>query len=195
MFETLEIRKITDEEYQSQTVIKAGIDWGFASDPAVFLRVSYDRKKETIMILDEIFRTHLHNADLADLIKSNGWNKTGQIRISPLSRMVTEENQLIIADSAEPKSISDMQALGLKVIKCTKYSGCVEYRLKWLQRRRIIVDPKRTPNTARELQNYSYNIDKRTGEVLPSVPDRDNHSIDALAYALDFEIYAHKNSA
>lgn len=195
VFESLSVRTITDEEYRSQTVIKAGIDWGFASDPAVFLRLSYDRKRETIMILDEIYRTHLHNADLADLIESNGWNKTGQLRMSPLTKMVSEENQLIIADSAEPKSISDMQGLGLKVIKCTKYPGCVEYRLKWLQRRLIIVDPERTPNTARELQNYSYNVDKRTGEVLPSVPDKDNHSIDALAYALDLEIYAHKNSA
>ena len=57
------------------------------------------------------------------------------------------------------------------------------------------MDPRRTPNTARELQNYQYDIDKRTGEVLSSVPDRDNHSLDALAYSLDRVIYSKKFSA
>lgn len=195
VFETLEVRKISDAEYKEQTVIKAGIDWGFSSDPVCFLRVSYDRKTDTIRILDEIYRTHVHNDQLADLIKSHKWDKTGQFSITPITREAFEERQLIIADSAEPKSIDDMNRQGLKVIKCTKFQGCIQYRLKWLQRRRIIVDPSRTPNTARELQNYCYEVDRRTGEVLPSVPDLNNHSIDALSYALDREIYTGKNSA
>ena len=195
VFENLEVRKITDQEYTEQTNIKAGIDWGFSTDPACFLRVSYDRKTDEIRILDEIYKTHLHNNDLAELIKAKKWDKTGGIYQTLLYPEAQEQRQLIIADSSEPKSISDMQQYGLKVIKCTKFQGCVEYRLKWLQRRRIIVDPGRTPNTARELQNYCYEVDRRSGEVLPSVPDKDNHSIDCLAYALDREIYSRKNSA
>ena len=88
-----------------------------------------------------------------------------------------------------------MRDHGLKIIGCQKFAGCVEYRIKWLQHRKIIVDPRRTPNTARELQNYQYDIDKRTGEVLSSVPDKDNHALDALAYSLDRVIYSRKHSA
>lgn len=66
--------------------------------------------------------------------------------------------------------------------------------MKWLQHRKIIVDPARTPNAHRELINYEYDQDK-TGAFLPSLPDKNNHSIDALAYALDRQIYTSKNSA
>ena len=52
-----------------------------------------------------------------------------------------------------------------------------------------MIDPKRTPNAAREFQNYCYDVDKRTGEILSSVPDRDNHTIDSAAYALDRVIW------
>ena len=195
VFEALEIREITDAEYNEQTVISCGIDWGFSSDPACFLRVSYDHRTEEIRILDEIYRRHLSNAQLADLIKAGGWDKTGAVSVSLFTGELYESRALIIADSAEPKSIDDMNRLGLKVIKCTKFQGCVEYRIKWLQHRKIIVDPKRTPNTARELQNYCYEVDKRSGEILSSVPDKNNHAIDALAYALDRSIYNGKYTA
>lgn len=196
VFETLEVREITDEEYSQLDKIYSGLDWGFSSDPACFLRVSYEPKTETVWIMDEIYQTHLSNRQLADLIKESGWDNLGyRISYTPLIDGAYKERALIIADSAEPKSISDLRDQGLKVIPCTKFAGCVEYRLKWLQHRRIIVDPERTPNTARELQNAHYDVDKRTGEVLSSVPDVDNHSLDALAYALDRAIYSKKHSA
>lgn len=195
VFETLEVREITDEEYSQLDKIYCGIDWGFASDPACFLRVSYDARTETIWIMDEIYKTHMSNSQLAEKILSADFYKSKKLKYLPLSHEVYEERPLIICDSAEPKSIQDIRDFGLKAIACTKFAGCVEYRLKWLQKRRIIVDPKRTPNTARELQNYSYEVDKRTGDVLSSVPDKDNHSCDALAYALDRVIYNRKYSA
>ena len=66
--------------------------------------------------------------------------------------------------------------------------------VKWLQHRRIVIDPARTPNAYREFTNYSYVADK-DGNFLPSLPDRDNHSIDAVAYALDKLIYRRGVSA
>lgn len=56
-----------------------------------------------------------------------------------------------------------------------------------MQHRKIVIDPARTPNAYREFINYSYAADK-DGNLLSQLPDRDNHSIDALAYALDREI-------
>lgn len=196
VFETLEVREIPDQEYSQLSKIYSGLDWGFSTDPACFLRVSYEPKTETVWIMDEIYQTHLSNRQLAEKIKEKGWSILGDKCISSLLMDgVYQEKALIIADSASPKDIADMKDHGLKVIPCTKFAGCVEYRIKWLQHRKIIVDPKRTPNTARELQNYQYDIDKRTGEVLSTVPDKDNHSLDALAYSLDRVIYSRKHSA
>ena len=196
VFEALEVREIPDEEYSQLDKVYSGIDWGFSTDPACFLRVSYEPKLETIWIMDEIYQTHLTNKQLADRIKEKSWHTTGEQYYSHIYlEGVYDRKALIIADSASPKDIADMNDLGLKVIGCTKFQGCVEYRIRWLQHRKIIVDPRRTPNTARELQNYQYDIDRKTGEVLSSVPDKNNHSLDSLAYSLDRAIYNRKHSA
>ena len=198
VFETLEEREIPDEEYSQLSKVYSGIDWGFSTDPACFLRVSYEPKTETIWIMDEIYGTHMSNRQLAEKIKEKGWDKTGRLHrdlfIGDFGDTYIEK-QLITADSASPKDIADMRDHGLKIIGCHKFAGCVEYRIRWLQHRKIIVDPRRTPNTARELRGYQYETDKRTGEVLSSVPDKDNHSLDALAYSLDKVIYSGKYSA
>ena len=195
--ENLEIRKISEEEISQLSKIYQGLDWGFSTDPACFLRVSYEPKTETIWILDEIYKTHLSNSQLAEEITSRGWELTGRSEFLYLygRNGYVDEKALVIADSSEPKSIADLNSLGVKTIACKKFAGCVEYRIRWLCHRKIICDPARTPNTARELQNYQYDVDKRTGEVLSSLPDRDNHSIDALAYSLDRVIYNKKYPA
>ena len=146
--------------------------------------------------MDEIYETHLSNRQLAEKIKEKGWDSLGtKVYNSFYGAESYEERALIIADSASPKDIADMRDHGLKIIPCTKFAGCVEYRIRWLQHRKIIVDPKRTPNCARELRNYQYDIDKRTGEILSSVPDKDNHALDSLSYSLDRVIYSKKHSA
>ena len=58
------------------------------------------------------------------------------------------------------------------------------YRIKWLQNRKIVIDPKRTPNAYKEFTEYQYTQTK-DGEFLADVPDMNNHTIDATAYALD----------
>ena len=56
--------------------------------------------------------------------------------------------------------------------------------MKWLQRRRIIIDPARCPNAAKEFSEYEYERD-RDGNVVTGYPDVNNHSIDATQYALE----------
>lgn len=192
VFPNLEIREISDEEYQRQEYVYPGIDFGFAADPAVFLRVSYDRKRDTILFLDEIYKRGLSNRGLYELIVDQDLNRWGNTPgyVSPLFGSSYSSSQLlIICDCAEPKSISDLGGLGLRVSPCHKEPGCVEYRVKWLQHRKIVIDPKRTPNAAREFQNYCYETDRKTGEIRSSLPDKDNHTIDAAAYCLDRMIY------
>ena len=195
VFENLVIREITDAEIGEMEYIFQGLDFGFAQDPLAFLRVSYDRKHETIYLLDEITGRGISNKAAAGKIKAKGYDKavpTIQNRsYSPLYGEVANRRQLVICDAAEPKSIADLQFEGIKATACRKFPGCVEYRIRWLQHRTIIADPRRTPAAVRELSAYEY---KRTkdGELLSELPDKDNHFSDALAYSLDHEIYSAK---
>lgn len=171
VFPNITVREITDEEIMQMGYIYQGLDFGFAVDPACFIRVSYDAKKDTIFLLDEIYKRHMSNKQMADAIKERGY--------APW---------IIYADCAEPKSIADMKEEGLSCRACHKEPGCVVYRTKWLQHRHIVIDPKRTPKAYEEFVNYSYVIDKN-GEILSVLPDENNHSIDSVAYALNPLIY------
>lgn len=177
VFPSLEVRTITEEEEKNLVYIFQGLDFGFAVDPACFLRVAFDRKTDTIFVLDEIYEKGLSNAELARRIIEKGYNEYE-----------------VICDSAEPKSISDLRDCGIYAKACHKYPGCVQYRIKWLQRHKIVVDPKRTPNACRELTMYSYPVDKN-GNLESRLPDKDNHAIDGLSYSLNSLIYSRGNIA
>ena len=189
VFPNLEIRKITEDEARAQTYIFQGLDFGFSSDPFAFVRLAYDRKTDTIIFLDEIYKRGCGNREISDRIKEKGYDRTGQVSEGVFFREKYEERQLIICDCAEPKSIVDLNDNGLKAIGCHKEPGCVQYRIRWLQHRRIVIDPDRTPESAREFQNYCYVVDRKTGEITSELPDKNNHTIDATAYALDRLIY------
>jgi phage terminase large subunit len=66
-----------------------------------------------------------------------------------------------------------------------KGPGSVEFGIKFLQGlEKIIIDPERCPLSAREFINYTLEVD-RLGNVKDKFPDKDNHSIDAIRYALE----------
>ena len=157
--------------------IDQGVDFGFAVDPACFVRVSYDRKHETVFLVDEIYGRGISNSELSEEIKVRKYDQWE-----------------VVCDCAEPKSIADLRGAGIYARSCFKRPGCVEYRVKWLQHRKIVIDPRRTPNAHREFTNYSYPQDKN-GNLLSRLPDRDNHSIDAVAYALNQIIFSRETSA
>ena len=186
VFPNVTVREITDDEINELQYIYAGVDFGFSIDPAVFMRVAYDRKHDIIYLLDEIYKKHLSNNELAEMIKSKQYDFTGQYTRGAFYE-VYKEKQMIICDSAEPKSINDLRAAGLKCMPCKKYPGSVIYGVKWLQNRHIVIDPRRTPSAYKEFTSYEYETTK-DGEFLADVPDRDNHTIDAVRYALDMLI-------
>lgn len=190
VFPNIEVRTITDDEIKELQYIYAGVDFGFSVDPAVFIRVAYDSKRDTVYLLDEIYKKHLSNKELAEQITAKGYDQTGQYKTFATFGGIEayKEKQVIICDSAEPKSINDLQNEGLKAIACQKFPGCVLYRIKWLQNRRIVIDPARTPNAHREFVSYEY-MTTKDGEFLADVPDKNNHTIDAVSYALDRLIY------
>lgn len=171
VFPDIETREITEEEIKHLQYIYNGIDFGFAVDPVCFLRLAYDRKHETIYFLDEIYKRGMSNRQLAEAIKAKEYF-----------------DREIVCDSAEPKSIADLRDMGLPARACYKRPGCVEYRVRWLQHRHIVIDPRRTPNAHREFIQYSYPVDK-DGNLMSKLEDKYNHSIDACAYALDRAIF------
>lgn len=177
VFPTLDIREITKDEIKNMEYIYQGVDFGFAADPACFIRMAYDRKHETLYFLDEIYKRGISNTALAEEIKRRKY-----------------DDYAIICDCAEPKSVNDLRDNGLPARSCYKAPGCVEYRIKWLQHRRIVIDPRRTPNAHREFVNYSYPVDKN-GQILSQLVDKDNHSIDAAAYGLTRVIFSRQTSA
>ena len=78
-----------------------------------------------------------------------------------------------------------MKAYGASIRPTEKGPDSVRYSMKWLQSLvKIIVDPNRCPETAREFAEYEYERTK-DDELTGQYPDKDNHSIDSVRYALN----------
>lgn len=196
VFPNVEAREITDAEIEQMQYFFCGIDWGFSVDPFAFIRCSYDRRTQTVYILDEIVKRGCSNTEIADMIKAKGYDKASPAEYynSVFGNEVYRERQLVICDAAEPKSIADLRRQDIKALECKKYPGSVNYGIRWLQSKHIIIDPRRTPHAFKEFTEYEYE-QTRDGEFLASVPDKDNHCIDSLRYALDMLINNSKYSA
>lgn len=167
VFENLELREITDEEMSHFDQIYQGVDYGWFPDPFAFIRLHYDRARETIYLMDEIYQNKLTNEASGNIIIQRGY-----------------KDAYITCDSAEPKSVADYRAMGLPAKAAVKGPGSVDYGMKWLQRRKIVIDRKRTPNAYKEFVNYEYERNK-DGDIISGYPDANNHLIDATRYALE----------
>ena len=175
-FSNLEFRTITDEEVKSFDNIRQGVDWGYATDPVAFIRLHYDKTRRKIYILDEFYEVKASNRRLSEVIKSRNYHY-----------------QLTTCDSAEPKSKDEVVTYGVKMVCAKKGPGSVEFGEKWLDDlEAIVIDPKRTPNTAQEFENIDYQTDK-DGNIKPRLEDKDNHTIDAIRYALESDMIRGKS--
>lgn len=177
VFEFLEFRTITNDELMTFDRIYQGQDWGFYPDPLAFVRVAYDKTRETIYIIDELYEKRWSNKQSADWIKDKGYT-----------------DYEIICDSAEPKSVNDYRDFGLPARPAIKGPGSVQYGMKWMQTRKIVIDKDRTPNAYKEFKEYEFEVD-RNGNVISAYPDENNHTIDAVRYALERYSNQRGNSA
>lgn len=167
VFEKLELRDISDEEISRFDRIYQGVDFGWFPDPFAFIRLHYDRARETIYLIDEIYQNKLSNEESSKMIYDRGYT-----------------DARIVCDSAEPKSVADFRAMKLPAIEAVKGAGSVEYGMKFLQRRTIVIDRRRTPHAYDEFVGYEYERNKE-GEIISGYPDANNHLIDAVRYALE----------
>lgn len=170
VFDNLEFREISDDELKSFDHIYMGIDWGWYPDPFQWVKVHYDSNRRILFVMDEFRANKMSNKETWEhLVKYHG--VTGQ--------------DLITADSAEPKSVGDYRSYGSLCRGAVKGPDSVRYGMKWLQSlNSIVIDPVRTPNVAKEFREYEYEKNK-DGEVLSGYPDMNNHCIDAIRYSCE----------
>ena len=169
VFENLEVREITDEEISHFDRIYNGLDWGYYPDPLAFNRMYYNAAQRVLYIFDEMTARKQGNKETAERLLAKG---------------ITRDD-VITADSAEPKSIADYNKFGLACVGAQKGPGSVEYSMKWLQQlNKIVIDPGRCPDSVREFTGYEYERTK-DGEIISGYPDRDNHHIDAVRYGAE----------
>ncbi len=171
VFTNLTLRDITDSEIGCFDRVYNGIDWGWYPDPFRFHRMGYLPAERKLVIFDEISGHKLPNREIGRLIRAKG---------------VSSQDKIIADSGGEgPKSIADLRETGLSVKRAKKGPGSVAYSMKWLSSlSEIVIDPARCPNAAKEFLEYEYETTE-AGEVVSGYPDRDNHSIDAVRYALE----------
>lgn len=166
VFANVECRPITDEEIKAFDHVLHGLDWGYFPDPAHYGKLHYDAARMTLYIFGEY----------------RGWKHSNKVLYGHILKAGYDPAQLLIPDSAEPKSIGDFKSYGAYVRGAEKGPESVKYSMKWLQSLvKIVIDPVRCPYAAHEFLNYEHEQTK-DGEYISEYPDKDNHAIDVARY-------------
>lgn len=141
-----------------------GQDFGFSIDPTTLVEVAIDKSKKIIYVHEHLYKPKLTTSEIAQINKS------------------ICSNGLIIADSAEPRLIAELQSQGCNIQPTEKGAGSISAGIALMQDYQIIVEHN-SINIAKELNNYIYS-DKKSGLVI----DNFNHSIDAIRYNVFFNL-------
>jgi phage terminase large subunit len=139
-----------------------GLDFGFTNDPSALEHVVLAHGE--LWIDEVIYSTGLTNPDIAQRAKGDGLT----------------DNDQIIADCAEPKSIRELQAAGLWVIASPKGQDSIVSGIDILKRYRLHVT-RRSIGILSNLRSYQWGKDK-DGNMTNKPEDRNNHGIDAIRY-------------
>lgn len=175
VFPNVVSRPIKDEEIQGFEYVYRGLDWGFGADPFAYVVLGHDSGRGRITIFYEFYRCGARFETIEKAIRKEN-----------------KRNAVVMAESAEPRSNNELREMGLRLQAVKKGQGSVEHGITWLQNlREIVIDPIRCPNTFREFSEYELEPDNRGG-YRDGYPDKNNHTIDAVRYALESVIGAKK---
>lgn len=152
-----------------------GLDFGF-TDPTAFICMLVDNKNKIIYIFDEWYKTGATNAQIAEQIKAMGY-----------------AGQRIICDSAEPKSIAELQDHGIRNAEGSrKGSDSVLHGIQQIQNYTIIVHTK-CINFYREICNYCWAKDKFDKPI--DKPEHEfSHGMDGMRYGVSKALLADRFS-
>lgn len=153
--------QIIDDIPHEARLERFGVDFGYTNDPTAIISVSYYNGG---YILDEIlYQKGLSNKQIADTLAN-------------------QHSALVIADSAEPKSIDEIRSFGINIQPAEKGKDSVRQGVQLVQDQQISVT-KRSVNVIKEYRNYLWETDK-DGRVLNQPEHAFSHSMDAIRYAI-----------
>jgi phage terminase large subunit len=165
VFHNYKVEEFNHADIKGELLV--GLDFGFVNDISATVASVLDEENKRIYIFKEWGDTNKTNDELAAIITSLGFAKS-----------------VIVADSAEQKSIEEMRRKGITRIKpATKGADSIIHGIQKLQQYQIIVHPNCT-GIITEFENYSWVKDKKTNEYINKPIDSFNHFIDALRYSL-----------
>lgn len=170
--EGLIYEKVRFENFDIEAVrtipgIKAAfnLDFGF-TDPNAFVCELVDNANMKIYVFDEWYRTGVTNKIIAQAIKDKGYG-----------------GQRIICDSAEPKSIAELQEEGIKAEPSRKGRDSVNHGIQLIQNYEIVVHERNCPEFKKEIQNYCWETDKNGRPT--DKPDHEfSHGMDSMRYGV-----------
>ncbi len=153
--------ELIDEVPEEARLERYGLDFGYTNDPSACISIHY--YNESYILNEEFYASSLSNRNIADLLKAL-------------------PEALVIADSAEPKSIDEIMLLGVNIKGAEKGAGSVNQGIQLVQDQKLYVT-KSSTNLIKDLRNYLWKVDK-AGKAL-NVPSHEfSHSPDALRYGL-----------
>mgnify|MGYP003641708847 FL=1 len=141
--------------------ISFGLDWGFTNDPSALISVYKDGLD--LYVEEHLYETGLTNNDLSRKMRDLGI-----------------ERQEIIADSAEPKSITELSRQGFLIKGANKGPDSIRLGIDVMKRHRIYIT-KESTNLIKEMQSYKWKTD-RDGKQINQPEIGNDHAIDALRY-------------
>lgn len=167
--------QIIDEVPHEARLERRGLDFGYSVDPTAVVDIYYLNGG---YVLDEVlYRKGLSNKQIADHLNNL-------------------KDTLVIADSAEPKSIDELATYGIRIMAANKGPGSLNQGIQNVQSKRISVT-KRSVNLLKEYRNYLWKTDKE-GRNLQVPMDMWNHALDATRYGFEslnptpIEVHVHK---
>lgn len=168
VFSNLEIRRISPEERAAMDGKHSyGLDFGYSLDVSALMDVHYREGEKTVFVLGEYYK-----------------GGAGLDALEKAIRTMTRNEAQVWCDT-EPRTIAELHGRGLKVAAARKGRGSRAFGMQWLEERHLIViDPETCPNAAREFAAFEHARDPKTGEWRADYQDGDDHTIDAVRYAL-----------
>lgn len=168
IFDNVETRKLTDEFIQELPYFYYGLDFGY-EHPQVFIKAYYDSDTDILYPVEEVYSRRCKNSTFARKISKY-------------------KNVEILADSARPDNIKEMQDWGFDIIGAKKRWGANngrDYCWEWLRQcNKIVVDPERTPHLYKELTTLEFE-QLKDGTFSSEYPRLNEDCIMALIYGLN----------
>ena len=154
--------QIVDKIPKEARLVRRGLDFGYSNDPTAIVDIY---KYNNAYILDEVvFRKGLSNKQIADIL------------------LIDESEALVIADSAEPKSIDEIKSYGVNMIGAKKGKDSITHGIQFVQDQKIFMT-KRSVNIIKEYRNFLWMTDK-SGKVINKPEPMFDHAMDAIRYGL-----------